>query len=138
VLYATGTENSGFSLFVQQDRLVFDYNAFDHHTVIESSVPVPAGASELTVKVRRHAGRLGSASIEIDGVSVGEAELPLLMRMISSVGPSVGYDHGSPVSLRYEAPFAFQGTLHEVVIQASPEKYADSDDAAYAAELGRQ
>ncbi|MDO9176634.1 MAG: sulfatase-like hydrolase/transferase, partial [Actinomycetota bacterium] len=29
VLYATGTENSGFSLFVQHDRLVFDYNAFD-------------------------------------------------------------------------------------------------------------
>ena len=138
VLYATGTENSGFSLFVQNDRLVFDYNAFDQHTVIESSVLLPAGACELTVKVRRHAGRLGSASIEIDGAPVGEAELPLLMRMISSVGPSVGYDHGSPVSSRYAAPFAFQGTLHEVVIQASPEKYADSEDAAYAAELGRQ
>ena len=37
--------------------------------------------------------------------------------MMSSVGPSVGYDHGSPVSTRYQAPFPFEGTLHEVVIQ---------------------
>ena len=138
VLYASGTVNSGFSLFVQSERLVFDYNAFDQHTVIESAITVPVGTSELAVKVRRHAGRLGSASIEIDGESVGEADLPLLMRMISSVGPSVGYDHGSPVSLRYEAPFAFQGTLHEVVIQASPEKYGDNDDSGFTAEMSRQ
>ena len=37
--------------------------------------------------------------------------------MMSSVGASVGYDHGSAVSTRYDAPFAFTGTLHEVVIQ---------------------
>ena len=29
VLYATGTENSGISVFVQGDRFVVDYNAFD-------------------------------------------------------------------------------------------------------------
>jgi hypothetical protein len=39
------------------------------------------------------------------------------MRMMSSVGPSIAYDHGSAVSNRYEAPFPFTGTLHEVVIQ---------------------
>ena len=138
VLYATGTENSGFSFFVQNDRLVFDYNAFDDHTVLESSVEIPAGTAELTVKVRRLGGRLGSASIEINGDTVGSADLPLLMRMMSSVGPSVGYDHGSPVSLRYSAPFAFTGVLHEIVIQSSPEKYADGDATGYAAEMARQ
>ena len=40
------------------------------------------------------------------------------MRMVSSVGSSVGYDHGSPVSERYDAPYAFTGDLHEVVIRA--------------------
>ena len=29
VLFATGTENSGIAVFVQDDRLVVDYNAFD-------------------------------------------------------------------------------------------------------------
>ncbi len=43
VLFATGTENSGLSMFVQNDRLVVDYNAFDDHTILESDVELPAG-----------------------------------------------------------------------------------------------
>jgi arylsulfatase len=142
VLYATGTENSGFSLFVQGERLVFDYNAFDDHTIVESDIEVPTGTTNLTVKVRRlateAAGRTGAASLEIDGHPCGQADLPLFMLMMSSVGPSVGYDHGSPVSTRYRAPFAFTGTLHEVVIQASPERYGDAAATEAAVEMGRQ
>ena len=41
VLFATGTANSGISVFVQHDRLVVDYNAFDDHTIIESDIEVP-------------------------------------------------------------------------------------------------
>jgi arylsulfatase len=138
VLYATGTENSGFSVFVQAGRLVFDYNAFDAHTVLESDIEVPEGDAALTVKVRRLSGRTGSAGLEIDGQPCGSADLPLFMLMMSSVGPSVGYDHGSSVSNRYRAPFAFTGTLHEVTIQASPERFADASAAEHAAEMGRQ
>ena len=32
--------------------------------------------------------------------------------MISSVGASIGYDHGSPVSRRYSDENPFAGTLH--------------------------
>jgi arylsulfatase len=32
------------------------------------------------------------------------------MMMISSVGTSIGYNHGSAVSDGYKAPFAFGGT----------------------------
>ena len=138
VLYATGTENSGFSVFVQGDRLVFDYNAFDEHTIVESDLVVPEGTSHLTVRVRRTGARTGTAAIEIDGQECGSAALPLFMLMMSSVGPSVGYDHGSPVSARYRAPFPFTGTLHEVVIQASPERFADTTAAGHAAEMSRQ
>jgi arylsulfatase len=138
VLYATGTENSGFSFFVQHERLVLDYNAFDDHTVVESAVAVPAGSVELTVKVRRTSGRTGTAELEIDGEPVGHVDLPLFMLMMSSVGPSVGYDHGSAVSNRYRAPFAFTGRLHEVVIQASPERFADAASTEAAVEMGRQ
>ncbi|MEI8239274.1 MAG: sulfatase-like hydrolase/transferase, partial [Actinomycetota bacterium] len=138
VLYATGTENSGFSVFVQGGHLVFDYNAFDEHTVLESTVVVPEGASELTVKVRRTGTRKGTAELTIDGQLCGSTDLPLFMLMMSSVGPSVGYDHGSAVSPRYRSPYPFTGTLHEVVIQASPERRADAAAAEMAAEMGRQ
>lgn len=139
VLFATGTRNSGISVFVQDGRLVLDYNAFDDHVVVESSVPVPAGRSELTVRLRR-LGSHGRASLVIDGVECGSAELPLFMRIISSVGPSIGYDHGSAVSPRYKAPFAFEGVLESVVIQLRQRNAEDEDAANTAArvEMSRQ
>lgn len=138
VLFATGTENSGLSVFVQGHRLVLDYNAFGDHTVLESSVEVPAGDVELAVKLRRGDDRTGTAPLAVDGVEAAQAELPLFMQMMSSIGPSVGFDHGSAVSPRYAAPFPFSGTLHEVVIQASPDRVGDTADTAARAEMSRQ
>ena len=43
VIVATGNENAGLSLFILGDRLVFDYNIFGEHHVIESAVEVPTG-----------------------------------------------------------------------------------------------
>ena len=43
----------GVSIFVQDDKLVVDYNAFDDHLIVESDVEVPVGDSELGVHVRR-------------------------------------------------------------------------------------
>jgi arylsulfatase A-like enzyme len=135
VLFATGTENSGISIFVQNDRLVIDYNAFDHHTILTSEIAVPTGDSTLTARFRRGGGRAGSISVEVDGRGGGTVELALYMRMMSSVGPSIGYDHGSAVSNRYAAPFSFTGRLHEVVIQLlTPDDLA----ALAASEMSRQ
>jgi arylsulfatase len=138
VLFATGTENSGISVFVQGDRLVLDYNAFDAHTVVESAVVVPEGHSELTVRFRRGEAMTGSVALAVDGAAAGRADLPLYMRMISSVGASVGYDHGSAVSARYPAPFPFRGTLHEVEIQLVTKPAAGSAEAEARAEMSRQ
>jgi len=137
-LFASGTQNSGLSWFVQGGRVVLDYNAFGDHVVIEGDHDLPAGDIELALQLRRHDGRLGSATLLVDGAPVATAELPLYMRMISSIGHSVGEDHGSAVSSRYQAPFRFTGVLHELVIQASPERFADTDAATARAEMSRQ
>ncbi len=138
VLFATGTHNSGMSVFVQDRRLVLDYNAFGSHTIVESDVDIPEGDVELVVRVRRGEGTTGSASLAIDGKVDGAADLNLLMRMMSSTGPSIGRDQGSAVSERYEGPFPFTGMLHEIVIQASPERYGDVADVDARAEASRQ
>jgi arylsulfatase len=52
------------------------------------------------------------------------------MRIMSSIGHSVGYDHGSAVSPRYSAPNHFAGTLHEVVIETGKLEQADAEAAA--------
>ena len=53
------------------------------------------------------------------------------MHIISSVGPSVGYDHGSPVSQLYSGQFPFEGTLHKVTIDVV-RKAPSADDAVAA------
>jgi arylsulfatase len=138
VLYATGNENSGLTVFVQNDRLVVDYNAFDDHSVIESDRELPVGSSALRARFRRGDGRSGSVQLEIDGAPAGRIEIPVYMRMISSIGASVGYDHGSAVSPRYEAPFAFSGELHEVEIQLIAKQHPAAREAEARAELSRQ
>ena len=53
VLIATGNTSCGFSLFVQNGRLVADYNAFGEHTLVESTVDVPVGECVLGVHLER-------------------------------------------------------------------------------------
>ena len=79
----------------------------------------------------------GTVELLVDGQPSGRADLALYMRMMSSVGPSVGYDHGSAVSTRYEAPFAYTGDLEQVVIEAG-KKPSDTADVEARTEMGRQ
>jgi arylsulfatase len=61
------------------------------------------------------------------------------MTMISSVGPSIGYDHGSPVSERYTGHFAFEGRLSRLdvtLVRSSGEKA--SAEAQERAAMSRQ
>jgi arylsulfatase A-like enzyme len=140
VLYATGTENSGVSLFVQDDRLVFDYNCFGDHHLVESEGAVPTGPSVVGVEFRR-TGKGGQATLLIDGQASGELSVPFAMTMISSVGPSIGYDHGSPVSERYRGHFPFEGRLDrlDVTLVRPASAHADSEaEAAERAAMSRQ
>jgi arylsulfatase len=140
VLYASGTENSGLSLFVEDDHLVFDYNCFGDHHVVTSEGPVPEGRSVVGVQFRR-IGPGGEATLVLDDVPAGSLSVPFAMTMMSSVGPSVGYDHGSPVSDRYAAPFPFEGVLDRLditLIRQSLEADTAQAEAAERAAMTRQ
>ena len=60
------------------------------------------------------------------------------MTMMSSFGPSVGYDHGSAVSQRYAGPFPFDGTLHDVTVQLLSRDEVEAQRAEAAIEMSRQ
>ena len=137
VLFSTGTENSGISIFIQKERLVVDYNAFDNHSVVTSTVEVPTGNSTLLAQFRRFK-EGGEIEIYINGEPSGSVEVPLFMRMISSVGSSIGYDHGSAVSSQYESPFPFAGKLHQIEIQLAAKRAPDADEAQARAGNARQ
>ena len=137
VLYATGTASSGVSVFIQNDRLVFDYNCFGEHSVVESDHEVPVGSSRVGVRFRR-VGDGGHATLVIDGTDSGTIEFAFVMRIISSLGASVGSDHGSQVSERYSDSFPFAGTLHQVDIQLVSERSATTASAEGRAAIGKQ
>ena len=137
VLFSTGTQNSGISTFIQGDHFVVDYNSFDEHSIVKSSRKVPIGDSTLVAEFRRF-GKNGEVTILIDGESVGSVGIPFYMRMISSVGASIGYDHGSAVSSHYESPFPFSGELYEIEIQLAERRTPDAEEAHARAENARQ
>ncbi len=130
VLYASGTENSGISVFIDKGHLVFDYNCFGEHHIVISNRPVPDGDSVVGLEFRR-LGRHGIAHLMIDGVACGDLDVPFVMRTMSSVGPSVGYDHGSPVAEAYRHRrdgYVFEGELDSVEIQlVSPSSDGEKD-----------
>ena len=136
-IMATGTENSGLSVFLKDDHLYFDYNCFNDHYVLKSASKVPAGESVVGVKFRRGKND-ADATLVIDGAEVGTIHLPLLMRIISSIGMSVGADVGSPVSLEYKAPFKFEGTIRRVDIQLISNSDKKEQEAAAREGMARQ
>jgi arylsulfatase len=132
VLLATGTANSGLSWFLEDDHLVLDYNAFGDHTVLISDATVPAGDSTLGLEFTR-AGNEGDFVLSINGGASETCHVPLAMRIMSSIGHSVGYDHGSPVSPRYPDGNPFQGTLHMLEVVSDRPQPADTEAASAAA-----
>ena len=137
VLIATGNENSGLSVFVQNGRLVVDYNAFGDHTIVESGIDVPTGDCTLGVHLERE-GAAGRVEVSIDGRTCGRGTIPRYLVTFTSVGISVGEDHRSAVSARYSAPFAYRGTLHDVTIQLPGGHDPRQTEVTAKAEMARQ
>jgi arylsulfatase len=138
VLFATGTANAGISVFVLNGHLHVDYNAFFDHTIAVSTIPVPAGSSTVSVAFRRGEGSTGRIDLRVDDHEAGSVEIPFIMRVISSVGASVGRDAGSAVSTLYSGPFAFSGVINELEIRLLSRRDAETADAEARAEMGRQ
>jgi arylsulfatase A-like enzyme len=138
VLIAHGDATSGYSLYIQDGRLVHDMNVGGEHVIVRSNMPVPTtGTHRLGLRVRRlthienptPATGPGSSEItlEIDGRPAGGLETKLgLPNFISWSGLDIGRDRGSPVS-HYKAPFAFTGKLLRVEVTMDVDQRLDGD-----------
>jgi arylsulfatase len=137
VLMAFGTENAGLSLFIQNDRLVFDYNFFGDHHVVESTEMVPPGRTHVGLRFRR--GRNDAdVTMVIDGHDEGVHHVPCLMRMVSSIGMSFGRDQGSQISKRYDGEFDFEGRIERLDIQLVSQDGAQEQETAAREGMARQ
>ncbi|MBI3516636.1 MAG: arylsulfatase, partial [Proteobacteria bacterium] len=135
VLIAHGDMTTGYSLYVQDGRLVHDWNVGGEHVIVRSDTAIPAaGAHRLGVRVRRLAAVeqpttavTSEITLVIDGAPASRVETKLgFAGGVSWSGLDIGRDPGSPVSY-YEAPFAFTGRLLRVEVTMDVNQRLDGD-----------
>ncbi|MCP5034886.1 MAG: arylsulfatase, partial [Actinomycetia bacterium] len=117
VLAAWGTANTGFSWYLHNDELVFDYNLFGTHHVARCPVSQPASGS-VTPMVRLDRNEGGALiTVSYDGSAEATVQIPFVLRMIGMSGFDIGRDAGSQVGLDYEGPYPFDGTYHSLDVE---------------------
>jgi arylsulfatase len=121
VLVCLGGDTGGWSLYVQDGKLVYHYNWFDvERYEVVSTAPVPKGKVELKCEFANETevpGGPATVRLFIDGQAVGEGKIEKQVRARFSVESlDVGLDACSPVSKAYadKRPFAFTGTIDKV------------------------
>ena len=127
VVLAAGGRFGGYVLFVKAGRLIFEYNyANDTRHVITSNQPVPPGESTLRFELTKTGEHRGVGALFIDGKRVGSADFPKTFPMLPNTqGIHCGRDSGSPVSESYSCPFAFTGTIAQVVLELGDDQVRD-------------
>jgi arylsulfatase len=124
VLFKLGQSSGGITLFLEDGKPVYEYNAFSvERTQIRSDKAVPAGHATVSVQLKASWRRAGPATaiLSINGQEVGRAKVPFTAPLVFTATGTfdVGRDLGSAVSLDYlgREPFAFNGSIHDVAVR---------------------
>jgi arylsulfatase A-like enzyme len=117
VLVSHGDHLGGYSLFIQNNRLVYEYNNYGALYRIESGIDMPTGKSIVKFEFTKTGFYAGTGSLYIDNRKVGEAVFAkTILTMVSFEGLDVGRDSLSPVSTSYKdhGEFPFTGSMESV------------------------
>ena len=137
VLLAFGTALAGYALFVKDGRLVHEY-VFSETLkyVVRSETDLGPGRHVMRYEFRKRGKDAGIGSLLIDGVPAGSTTVQRTWphRAVQS-GLTCGRDTGLAVSNAYVSPFAFTGTLEQVVVEVLPDGQPDAELAGQAAEV---
>jgi arylsulfatase len=119
VIVAVGGMTGGFTMYIKDGRLVYDYNYLDgvHYTL--KSPPLARGMVELKFNFIKTKEFGGIGELYVNGEKVDEVEMPDMHISTYSLAETfdVGLDTGTQVDPAYEgSPFPFTGALDRVVI----------------------
>ncbi|HET6809921.1 MAG TPA: arylsulfatase [Acidimicrobiales bacterium] len=126
VLLAQGLALGGWSLQFLAGRLRYVHNLYgkERH-VVEAAAPVSGAAGRHTAEMafdKDPAGPGGTAVLRWDGEVVGQGPIPTFTPSRFNgvgVGLTCGYEWGPPIGDGYRAPFRFNGTILEAVVEAT-------------------
>jgi arylsulfatase len=119
VIVAVGGMTGGFTMFIENGRLYYDYNFLDGVYYTLESPKLPTGETEMAFKFTRTGPFAGTGELFVNGDKVDEVEMPQMHISTYSLAETfdVGRDTGTQVSRRYDDPFIFSGELDRVVIE---------------------
>ena len=122
VLYALGGGSGGLSLFMENGKLVYEYNMMiiERYTVETKEKLSPGKHIVEAVTTIAKPGAPATVVLRVDGkdVATGEVKRTVPAAFTASETFDVGVDLGSPVSLRYhkKAPYRFNGKINTVKV----------------------
>jgi len=118
VIAAVGGMTGGFTLFIKDGRLYYDYNYLDGVYYTLKSPKLPKGETELKFDFTKTVEFGGTGTLYVNGEKVATAEMPKMHISTYSLAETfdVGRDTGTQVSKLYSGPFPFEGELDRVVI----------------------
>jgi arylsulfatase len=119
VLVAAGGLYGGYAMYVQNNRLVYEYNAYNEERfIIKSDATLPKGEIELKAVYDVNEDKTAMVTLFFNGEQVGQGSVNRTHPGQFSLSETfdVGEDTGTPVSKSYTRDNAFTGNLDKVVI----------------------
>ncbi|MGD9894690.1 MAG: arylsulfatase, partial [Dehalococcoidia bacterium] len=83
VLVARGSHNLGFSFYIKDERLTFDYNVFHTHYRAVSERPLPIGACAAGIRFEPFGGT-AEITLLLNGEPIGRVHAEQMVRILSS------------------------------------------------------
>ena len=121
VLAAVGDVSGGYSLYIKDSRLTFEYHYLGRRQIISAAAPLPAGTRRLAFRFERTGDHRGTGRLQADGETLAEGELTDMARGMLSWGSlSVGADTLSPAGSGYKGEFPFTGQVQQVDFELGP------------------
>ncbi len=113
----------GFSMYIKDGRLHYDYNFLDGVHYHLASPPLPRDQTKLKFNFIKTKEFGGTGELYINGEKVDEIEMPQMHIATYSLAETfdIGRDTGTQVSKQYTGIFKFDGRLDRVIVTVSDE-----------------
>lgn len=123
VIVAVGGMTGGYTMFIKDNRLYYDYNFLDGVHYILKSPPLPKGRTDLKFNFIKTKQFGGKGELFVNGKKVDEVEMPQMHIATYSLAETVdiGRDTGTQVSKMYTDPFPYNKEMDRVFFQISDE-----------------
>jgi arylsulfatase len=121
VIVAVGGMTGGYTMFIKDNRLYYDYNFLDGVHYILKSPPLPKGKTKLKFNFIKTEQFGGDGELYVNGEKVDEVEMPQMHIATYSLAETfdVGRDTGTQVSRLYDGIFKFNKKLDRVIFLIS-------------------